>query len=333
MIIMIPNSAVKVVPNSPTASSEVVEKVASRTRSRKIEACSLEDAAISDESTGNSTFDETYLKMSLIYNTPVIQRLRITGSLWRGQNRNMIEGIEQTTETCSRQEAKSQEMAEGVRQTTKTETHHQEAVQQTTILWQNINGREDLTPKRTQRNSALALVSKGRKDRRRKHKQLRGKEKFEAIPLGEDYKCSREINQHATASPQDKTVQLEIPADWLDAPDLGASKRVVLTKLSPSYLFSACEESRPLEPKQSGGKLRVRVPTLQSPKRDLYMFSVEDMQHTKPQRRGKKRLPSLGSVLTRHNEMASGPQKIPSDSLASISPTTQQRKRCSSNMF
>lgn len=81
-------------------------------------------------------------------------------------------------------------------------------------------------------------------------------------------------------------VRLSAPVGLIDPAKLGASKKVILTKLSPNYLLATREDMGQLESKQASSNL---------PRRQLYMLSVEDIHDTA--QRSSKRLPSLGGTV------------------------------------
>jgi len=293
--------------------------------------CSDSHDFSSNDPSNISVFDDTYLKMSTIYNTPVIQRLRIasakrrnsqgprrTESPWRGSFRKEQDRdkVEQSTGASS---PPSLEIAESAQLTTESHNHDRAVqqttildrpVQQTTILWQEIHDQNDLASQKTDIKS-------------RKHKQqLRGQEKYDVSYLAEENTRNREIVEQSVKSLRDKLSRrrssegkLEGPTDWIH------KAKPVLRRLSRSYSLPPRTENLPSEHKQNVSKLQ----SIQTPKPDLHILSRTNIQHAKSYQ---KRLPSLAAVplLTRHDETKVDLRRSRRGSLITVTPTLRKQQ-------
>ena len=278
--------------------------------------------------------------MSTIYNTPVIQRLRIasakrrnsqgprrTESPWRGsfrkeQDRTSIDKVEQTTGASS--PPSPLEISESAHLTTELHNHDRAVqqttildrpvqqildrpVQQTTILWQEIHDQNDLASPKTDAKS-------------RKHKQLRGQEKYDVPYLAEENTRNREIVEQSVLPIRDKLSRrdvgkLEGPKDWIH------KSKPILSRLSRSCSLPPRTENLSSEHKQNVSKLQ----SIQTPKPDFLILSRANIQHAKS---CQKRLPSLAAVplLTRHDETKADRRLSRRGSLITVTPTLRKQK-------
>ena len=242
----------------------------------------------------NSVFDDTYLKMSTIYNTPVVQRLRIatpkrrnshtprrTESPWRGSFRKELDVgcIEQKTSSPFARKETWKKIAENINLLDDRQ-NHEDAIAPSTTLWQ-----EEIKEEGDDSQKKMEDFKKGRK-------QLRGQEKYDtiAISLGEEKKQSIEsAEQSGLTLRGDKrrahAAKLDVSTDWIH------KTRPILTRLAQNYGSSSPrKESRSSETMHNISKLQA----IQSPRHPLLSPNI---YHVKSQR-----LPSLGAALQARND-------------------------------
>ena len=264
-----------------------------------------------------SIFDDTYLKMSTIYNTPVVQRLRIattrrnsrsprrTESPWRGSFRKELDFgcIEQKTSTPFPQKGSSKEIFSEL----SDDWHiHGDAVEDAAVLWQ-----EEIKAEGDDSQKTIVDLKKG-------PKQLREQEKYDGKPisLGEEKKRSTEtagkksgLTLRDMRRAQRDGAKLDVSADWIH------KTKPILTRLIKYGSSSPRIENRSTESTQIG-KLKVISPT----NRFYHPLLSANLHHVKSQR-----LPSLGTAMQTRNEEAQWGQK--GSFSGSLSPIKLSQKR------